>query len=114
MPAGDGRADWRGQHPDHLHLQPSDLDRWSVTAASGRCLWCDRVSVPGLSAFEERDAALFCGRDSAATQVLERMSRQLDRARLLVVSGVSGARKSSLLRAGVLPRMVTPREMVYE
>ncbi len=84
-----------------------------------RLTWTDGVSPPpladvsgaiespyrGLSAFEERDAALFFGREAAATQVLERMSRQLDRARLLVVSGVSGARKSSLLRAGVLPRM---------
>ena len=59
----------------------------------------------GLSAFEERDAAFFFGREAAATQVLERMSRQLDGAGLLVVSGVSGAGKSSLLRAGVLPRL---------
>ncbi len=59
----------------------------------------------GLSAFEERDAAFFFGREAAATQVLERLSRQLDGTGLLVVSGVSGAGKSSLLRAGVLPRM---------
>ena len=59
----------------------------------------------GLSAFEERDAAFFFGREAAATQVLERMSRQLDGTGLLVVSGVSGAGKSSLLRAGVLPRL---------
>ena len=34
-----------------------------------------------------------------------RMSRLLEGAGLLVVSGVSGAGKSSLLRAGVLPRI---------
>ena len=33
------------------------------------------------------------------------MSRLLEGAGLLVVSGVSGAGKSSLLRAGVLPRI---------
>src|SRR6516165_1961215 len=59
----------------------------------------------GLAAFGERDAALFFGREAATVQVLERMSRHLAGAGLLVVSGVSGAGKSSLLRAGVLPRL---------
>ena len=59
----------------------------------------------GLAAFEEQDAAFFFGREAATAQVLERMSRQLAGAGLLVVSGVSGAGKSSLLRAGVLPRI---------
>jgi serine/threonine protein kinase len=59
----------------------------------------------GLNAFDERDAPFFFGRETAANSVLQRMSQQLDGSGLLVVSGVSGAGKSSLLRAGVLPRM---------
>jgi WD40 repeat protein/transcriptional regulator with XRE-family HTH domain len=59
----------------------------------------------GLSAFEEQDAAFFFGREMASAQVLERMSRRLEGTGLLVVSGVSGAGKSSLLRAGALPRI---------
>jgi WD40 repeat protein/transcriptional regulator with XRE-family HTH domain len=59
----------------------------------------------GLSVFEEQDAGLFFGRDAAAAEVLERMSRLLAGVGLMVVSGVSGAGKSSLLRAGVLPRL---------
>jgi len=59
----------------------------------------------GLAAFGEQDAALFFGREAATAQVLERMSRQLGGVGLLVVSGASGAGKSSLLRAGVLPRI---------
>ena len=84
-----------------------------------RLTWTDGVAPPplvsvsgvvdspyrGLGAFEEQDAAFFFGREAAATEVLERMSRLLEGAGLLVVSGVSGAGKSSLLRAGVLPRI---------
>ena len=84
-----------------------------------RLTWTDGVAPPpladvsgvvdspyrGLNAFEERDAAFFFGRETAATQLLERMSRHVDGPGLLVVSGVSGAGKSSLLRAGVLPRI---------
>src|SRR5690242_6615139 len=59
----------------------------------------------GLSAFGERDAAFFFGREAATAQVLDRMSRHLAATGLLMVSGVSGAGKSSLLRAGVLSRI---------
>jgi WD40 repeat protein len=84
-----------------------------------RLTWTDGVAPPplvsvsgavdspyrGLSAFEEQDAAFFFGREAATTEVLERMSRLLPDSGLMVVSGVSGAGKSSLLRAGVLPRI---------
>jgi WD40 repeat protein len=60
----------------------------------------------GLAAFDEQDAGFFFGRDAAAEQLLERMSRMASGgAGLLVVSGVSGAGKSSLVRAGVIPRI---------
>ena len=67
-----------------------------------------RVSpYQGLSAFRERDTALFFGRETAAGQLLDRMARCLNRTGLLVVSGASGVGKSSLLQAGVLPRLRT-------
>ena len=59
----------------------------------------------GLSVFGEQDAGWFFGREAAAIALLDRMSRLLAGAGLLVVSGASGAGKSSLLRAGVLPRI---------
>jgi len=59
----------------------------------------------GLAAFGEQDAGWFFGREAATAQVLDRTSRQLAGAGLLMVSGVSGAGKSSLLRAGVLPQI---------
>jgi WD40 repeat protein len=58
----------------------------------------------GLAAFGEQDAAFFFGREEAATKVLELMSKHVHGSGLVVVSGVSGAGKSSLLQAGVLPR----------
>ena len=59
----------------------------------------------GLAVFGEQDAGWFFGREAAATAVLDRMSRLLAGAGVLVVAGASGAGKSSLLRAGVLPRI---------
>src|ERR1700746_2424371 len=59
----------------------------------------------GLAVFGEQDAGWFFGREAATAQVLERMSLCLEGTGLLMVSGVSGAGKSSLLRAGVLPRI---------
>jgi transcriptional regulator with XRE-family HTH domain len=59
----------------------------------------------GLAVFGEQDARWFFGREAATAEMLDRMSRLLAGAGLLVVSGASGAGKSSLLRAGVLPRI---------
>jgi WD40 repeat protein/transcriptional regulator with XRE-family HTH domain len=59
----------------------------------------------GLAVFGEQDAGWFFGREAAAAAVLDRMSGLLAGVGLLVVSGASGAGKSSLLRAGVLPRV---------
>src|SRR5690348_8447332 len=64
-----------------------------------------RSPYRGLAVFGEQDAGWFFGREAATAEVLERMSRLLAGAGLLVVSGASGAGKSSLLRAGVLPRI---------
>jgi hypothetical protein len=84
-----------------------------------RLTWTDGVMPPplasvsgvvdspyrGLSAFEEQDAPFFFGREMAATKLLERMSQQLQGPGMLVLSGVSGVGKSSLLQAGILPRI---------
>src|SRR6516225_10679649 len=49
----------------------------------------------GLAAFGEQDAGWFFGREAAAAALLDRMSRLLAGVGLLVVSGASGAGKSS-------------------
>ena len=83
-----------------------------------RAAFTGEVESPyrGLMAFGNRDAPFFFGQDAAADEVLGRLRALAsapalpDAPAFLVVSGVSGAGKSSLLRAGVLPRIgeITP------
>jgi WD40 repeat protein len=56
----------------------------------------------GLSAFEPEDAACFHGREA----LLRRLEQNVDTRRLTIVSGASGAGKTSLLRAGLLPQLL--------
>ena len=62
---------------------------------------------PGFVAFEERDAGVFFGRDAEITEYLDALNllRAPDRAQALVISGGSGSGKSSLLKAGLIPRL---------
>src|SRR5690349_9129846 len=59
----------------------------------------------GLVPFEERDAQLFYGRDELADRLVRRLAERLNGAGILLVAGESGSGKSSLLRAGLLPRL---------
>jgi len=54
----------------------------------------------GLRAFEEKDTHLFFGRDEDADELVDRLKRS----RLLMVVGDSGSGKSSLVKAGLVPR----------
>src|SRR6476661_3771905 len=60
---------------------------------------------PGLRVFGAQDAGWFFGREAVTLALLDRLSHLLSGVSLLVVSGASGAGKSSLLNAGVLPRV---------
>ena len=66
-----------------------------------------RPPFPGLMAFQEADAAVFFGRDEEIDHIRERLNarRVQGGPQLLVLLGASGSGKSSLLRAGVLPRL---------
>ena len=59
----------------------------------------------GLVPFEERDARLFYGRGELTDQLLRRLAERPAGAGILLVAGESGSGKSSLLRAGLLPRL---------
>jgi WD40 repeat protein/DNA-binding SARP family transcriptional activator len=59
----------------------------------------------GLRAFDEPDAADFFGRDGLVDEVLARLAGGTLRGRLVLIVGGSGSGKSSLVRAGLLPRV---------
>ncbi len=56
---------------------------------------------PGLRPFESSEWSVFLGREAEIETIIDR----LDTHRLIVVHGSSGAGKSSLIRAGVFPRL---------
>jgi hypothetical protein len=70
-----------------------------------------RSPYRGLDPLDERDAAVFFGRDAAITKGLDALRRMRHGAseRMLVVLGASGAGKSSFLRAGLLARLSRDR-----
>ncbi|MGK5450035.1 nSTAND1 domain-containing NTPase [Streptomyces radiopugnans] len=67
----------------------------------------DRTPYPGLDAYDEDEAAAYFGREAQAVELTRRLhataTRPADRFLLLV--GASGSGKSSLVRAGVVPRL---------
>ena len=75
--------------------------------ASG--LAASRGPYLGLVPFEERDARLFYGRDELADRLVRRLAERLDGTGILLVTGESGSGKSSLLRAGLMPRLAAGR-----
>jgi WD40 repeat protein len=70
-----------------------------------------RPPYPGLMAFAEADAAIYFGRDDDIRALIQRLEarRVQGGEKLVVVLGASGAGKSSLLRAGVAPRLKQDR-----
>ncbi|SDH40557.1 WD domain-containing protein, G-beta repeat-containing protein [Sinosporangium album] len=66
-----------------------------------------RPPYPGLDAFREDEAAVFFGRDPQAAEVVRRLHETAERPyeRFVPVVGSSGSGKSSLIQAGVVPRL---------
>ncbi|WEN43728.1 hypothetical protein CKCBHOJB_03356 [Thauera sp. GDN1] len=99
--AEDGYARlWRGLQA--AGLDPADSFSWD----SGR------APYPGLAPFQAADAAVYFGRDQEQRRCLDTLAqmRRYGGDRLLVVVGASGSGKSSLVRAGVLPRIARMAE----
>jgi len=80
-------------------LDPRDVFDWDPK----------RPPYPGLLAFQEADAAIFFGRGEGILktfETLDALRRQgSEAARFALLLGASGSGKSSLARAGVIPRL---------
>jgi len=63
----------------------------------------DGSPYPGLMRFTRKYALVFFGRDAEICDILDRF--RLPEGRFLIISGASGTGKSSLVDAGVLPRI---------
>jgi WD40 repeat protein len=102
------------QHIDVNTGHDGGLERlWAALRADGldphaSFAWnATRSPYPGLSAFTEEDAAVFFGRDAETERLWQLLQPTLHgRGRVVAVVGPSGSGKSSLVRAGLLPRLV--------
>jgi hypothetical protein len=105
------RLDLRHDRPAGLEQLRRELERFALQDQGG-FPWPppsdpNRSPFPGLMVFEAEDAPVFFGRDNDWRTVIERLRTQRlhGGTRLLVIQGSSRSGKSSLLRAGVLPRL---------
>ncbi|MCT9084477.1 nSTAND1 domain-containing NTPase [Streptomyces fulvoviolaceus] len=86
-----------------LHLHYEDGVRCARRAVPGTP--AGECPYPGLAAFDEGQARWFFGRDAVTADLLVRLDDRLREGGALALVAPSGAGKSSLLRAGLLPAL---------
>ncbi len=98
--------------------------RWNLAAAAEQPLWglptlpesayssLPAAPYPGLKTFTEDDAAIFFGRGAIIRRLFEGLTDP-QATPLVVLSGQSGVGKSSVLAAGVLPRIRSTHTVCY-
>jgi tetratricopeptide (TPR) repeat protein len=95
----------------HLHRVIERLLPRSLTSSSeeARAIWKKGSPFRGLAAFEFEHAPVFFGRTRAVSDILHALREQESDGRpFVLVLGMSGGGKSSLVRAGVLPMLTKP------
>jgi energy-coupling factor transporter ATP-binding protein EcfA2 len=100
--------DWKQEGLTRLEQR---LNAITNELARGFRLEPGRSPYPGIHAFEAEDAAIYFGRDDETRAVIEKLDARRTRGglRFLLVIGASGAGKSSLLKAGILPQLARRR-----
>lgn len=108
---GDNRVKQK-QHPELIHIHITSLE-----TISGQYFFLlpdfnpnDLVTIgniekpyKGLFAYEEEDKSIFCGRNELVNKLFARVNQ--DNQKLTIVTGASGSGKSSLVKAGLIPRL---------
>src|SRR5262249_11424009 len=83
--------------------------RGGDAVAGARPLW-EGSPFRGLKTFDFEHALIYCGRTGLVSEALEVLrSRAAEGQGFLMVTGMSGVGKSSLIKAGVLPILTRPR-----
>ncbi|MCT4352282.1 hypothetical protein M5362_03935 [Streptomyces sp. Je 1-79] len=90
-------------HHEHYHSGGEQTSRTTTPSENDDCPY------PGLRAFDTDEAEWFFGRESLVHQVMDRLELCVADHLPLAVVSPSGAGKSSLLRAGVLPGLAQGR-----
>jgi tetratricopeptide (TPR) repeat protein len=105
----DSPADFEELFEAHLarlvqqHLPPG------VRPRASRPTWLRGSPFRGLEPFETEHAPVYFGRTGATANILLKLRRQREAGRAFVLTvSASGAGKSSLIRAGVLPLLLQP------
>ena len=108
------RADDFEEHVEH-HLRKlidSRLAAAGISAEDGIAqapTWLEGSPFRGLEHFDFEHEPIFFGRTKAIGEVIDRLKRQAEAGQaFLLVLGMSGCGKSSLIRAGVLPALSQP------
>ncbi|MEV6808501.1 hypothetical protein [Streptomyces sp. NPDC051129] len=94
-----GRDQFVAERDLHLHYR----DGVRGARRAGTVSPADECPYPGLAAFGPEQARWFFGRDRLVAELVERLAEVLDDGGAVAVVAPSGAGKSSLLRAGLLP-----------
>jgi Novel STAND NTPase 1/TIR domain len=124
LPQGDPVLGFLGQNTwVDLREQPDDPARLALLAAAIRgeppgpdvretlnATLATLSPYRGLLYFREEDAPFFFGREIAAERLLDAITRRS----LIAVVGASGSGKSSVVRAGLLPRLRRGGHQVWE
>jgi hypothetical protein len=103
------QAVWQGRNVEFIRADPTVFlqllaeQLQTVRLAGPGTVRVRRSPYKFLNYYEPKDADIFCGRDTESQIV----ARLVVSHRLLILFGASGAGKTSLLLAGVLPRLVS-------
>jgi tetratricopeptide (TPR) repeat protein len=95
---------------NHLRrLIERQLPRTVKATSDARAVWKAGSPFRGLAAFEFEHAPVFFGRTRAVSAVLHALREQAaDSRSFVLILGMSGGGKSSVVRAGVLPMLTRP------
>ena len=108
--AFDSPSDFENLLEGHLRkLVERKLPEALARAADAPAVWKKGSPFRGLHAFEFEHATVFFGRTKAVSDILQALRQQAADGRAFVlVLGMSGGGKSSVVRAGVLPMLMQP------